>query len=570
MSTSSPFPQAILNQIKEKGLQPQDVQAQLERFRKGFPDLEIDRPATIGDGILRIPDPEEKTHRERFEQAQKEGRIMKFVPASGAASRMFKSLQTVLNDSDRITRKELEARAGADGEGDQDAAFTLTFLDNLETFAFYEDLVDVLKKDGLDAGELLERQDYHTLLSYILEEKGLGLASLPKALIPFHRYEDHMRAPLEEHLVEALAYTRAENGAVRIHFTISPEHKEAFDRRLESVRSRFETGGASLQVETSFQKPETDTLAADPDDQPFLDDDGNAVFRPGGHGALLVNLEELKGDIVFIKNIDNVVPDRIKDLTYRYKKLIGGYLLSLRDSIHFYLKELDQQGPESRILEEIVTFVKEELYVGLPDDIAALWDSHHDAMHEYAGNERAPRTSRISPESSSGTGPGSADQYNRHVSTRKKLVQWLHDRLNRPIRVCGMVKNEGEPGGGPFIVRHDDGSSTLQIVESAQIDMDDPEQVSIFTSSTHFNPVDLACSLRDYQGRPFKLEDYRDPETGFISEKSFQGRDLKALELPGLWNGSMARWNTVFIEVPADTFHPVKTVNDLLREEHRN
>lgn len=535
MSSSSPFTQAILDQIKEKGLRPQDVQVQLERFRKGFPDLEIDRPATIGDGILRIPNPEEKTHRERFEQAQKEGRIMKFVPASGAASRMFKSLQTVLNGSDRLTRREFETRAGADGEGDQDAAFTLAFLDNLETFAFYEDLVAVLKKDELDAGELLERQDYHTLLSYVLDEKGLGLASLPKALIPFHRYEDHRRAPLEEHLVEALAYTRAGNGSVRIHFTISPEHKEAFDRRLESVRSRFETGCASLQVETSFQKPETDTIAANPNDQPFLDDDGNAVFRPGGHGALLVNLEELKGDIVFIKNIDNVVPDRLKNLTYRYKKLIGGYLLSLQDKIHFYLKEINQQGPESRILEEIVTFVKEELYVGLPADMA-----------------------------------GSGNLDDRHGSNRKELVQWLHDRLNRPIRVCGMVKNEGEPGGGPFIVRHDDGSSTLQIVESAQVNMDDPEQENIFTSSTHFNPVDLACSLRDYQGRPFKLEDYRDPETGFISEKSFQGRDLKALELPGLWNGSMARWNTVFIEVPADTFHPVKTVNDLLREEHRN
>ncbi|TVQ66182.1 MAG: DUF4301 family protein [Balneolaceae bacterium] len=512
-------------------MKPADIETQLDRFRKGFPDLEIDRPATIGDGIVRIPDEEEMRLTDRFHQAQKEGRVMKFVPASGAASRMFKSLQAMLNGNGEITKEHLES-------GSEDAEFTRTFLDNLKTFAFYEDLVDALKGHGTHPDELLKKEDYRALLSFVLEDKGLGLASLPKALIPFHRYEDHRRTPLEEHLVEAIAYTQPENGHVRIHYTISPEHKEAFDRRLDAVRPRYETGGIRLHVETSFQKPETDTIAADPDNQPFLDDDGNPVFRPGGHGALLVNLEELKGDLVFIKNIDNVVPDRLKDVTYRYKKLIGGYLLTLQDKIFFYLKELERQGAESQLIDEIIAFVREELHVKLPDDLPSLPDDDTDEAQADA--------------------------------QRSELVRWLFDRLNRPIRVCGMVINEGEPGGGPFVVRHGDGSTSLQIVESAQVNMENNAQKQIFESSTHFNPVDLVCSLRDYQGRPFELEDYRDPETGFISMKSFQGRDLKALELPGLWNGSMARWNTVFVEVPADTFHPVKTVNDLLREEHRN
>ena len=531
MSTQIRIEESLLNHIRERGIKPEDIELQLNRFRRGFPDLEIDRPATIGDGIVRIPDEDQMRLTDRFRQAQKEGRVMKFVPASGAASRMFKSLQAMLNGGGEITKEHLES-------GEEDTEFTRTFLENLKTFAFYEDLVDVLKGHGTHPDELLEKGEYRTLLSFVLEEKGLGLASLPKALIPFHRYEDHRRTPLEEHLVEAIAYSQGENGLVRIHYTISPEHKEAFDRRLDAVRPRYEKGGIRLQVETSFQKPETDTIAADPHNNPFLDDNGNPVFRPGGHGALLVNLEDLKGDVVFIKNIDNVVPDRLKDTTYKYKKLIGGYLLALQDKIFFYLKELERQGSGSQLLEEILAFIVEELHVALPDDLPTL--------------------------------PGDDTDDAQADAQLSELIRWIFDRLNRPIRVCGMVINEGEPGGGPFVVRHGDGSTSLQIVESAQVNMKNSAQKKIFESSTHFNPVDLVCSLRDYKGRPFELEDHRDPETGFISMKSFQGRDLKALELPGLWNGSMARWNTVFVEVPADTFHPVKTVNDLLRAEHRN
>ena len=616
MSTKSHLSEALQEQIREQGIPKKDIEAQLERFRKGFPDLEIDRPATIGDGILQIPEDEEFRLADRFSQAQKEGRIMKFVPASGAASRMFKSLQTILNSSETLTAEFFESHSD-----DEDAAFTRTFLDHLETFAFFEDLVDVLHRDGMDPRELIQKQDFRTLLTYVLDDKGLGLASLPKALIPFHRYDDHRRAPLEEHLAEAIAYTQAQNGSIRIHFTISPEHKKAFDERLAAVRSRFETGGISFHVETSFQKPETDTIAADPENQPFLDDDGKAVFRPGGHGALLVNLEELRGDVVFIKNIDNVVPDRLKETTYRYKKLIGGYLLSLQDTISFYLKELDREGSGSQLIDEIVEFVRKDLHVDPPADLKpALKDMANDLDRDVresktsemkmrktesdgTGSEKAG-SDRMDPDETGSGGTSSADSsktdssktdsnerdsnekdfnvkdFNKRNSNeadsekaqeyRRKLISWLFDRLNRPIRVCGMVKNEGEPGGGPFVVRHGDGSASLQIVESAQVNMDDPSQKKIFDSSTHFNPVDLACSLRDYQGRPFDLTSFRDPETGFISGKSYQGRELKALELPGLWNGSMAHWNTVFVEVPAVTFNPVKTVNDLLRDEHRN
>ena len=526
----------LQEQINSKGISLTDIKAQLKRFRQGFPDLKIDRPATVGDGILRIPSNEEFRLLTRFEQAQKEGRIMKFVPASGAASRMFKSLEAVLKNGEELAQDYLDSHTD-----NEDVAFTRTFLDQLETFAFYEDLVDVLKKHGMDVAELKKQEKFHTLLSFVLEEKGLGLAVLPKALIPFHRYPDHRRTPLEEHIVEAIDYTRSENGGVRIHLTISPEHKDAFYQRLEAVRSRYETNGIQLQVETSFQKPETDTIAADPDNQPFLDDGGAAVFRPGGHGALLVNLEELKGDVVFIKNIDNVVPDRLKEITFRYKKLLGGYLLTLQDKIFFYLKELEREGPGSPLLLKMMAFVRNEFHTDLPDDLVRL--TGDDANRPSSGVLE---------------------------SEKKKLAQWLFDRLNRPIRVCGMVKNEGEPGGGPFFVRHKDGRTSLQIVESAQVNMEDPAQKEIFSSSTHFNPVDLVCSLRDYLGQPYRLESFRDPETGFISKKSCQGRELKALELPGLWNGSMAHWNTVFVEVRADTFHPVKTINDLLRDEHRN
>lgn len=521
MSSNTHLTDTIKQKIVSHGLSVEQIRKQLDRFKEGFPDLEIVRPATIGDGIEQLPPEEEKHLIERFRQAQGEGRIMKFVPASGAASRMFITLQSMLISDEKLSRAYFEAHPD-----DDDVVFTQMLLEQLEIFAFYEDLVEVLARDGLNPVELRDSGDYQTLVSYVLEEKGLGLAFLPKVLIPFHRYSDHRRTPLEEHLVEAIEYTQPNNGKIRIHFTISPEHEELFEQRFAAVRQRFETGKINFELETSFQQSSTDTIAVTTDNRPFLDDDGNPVFRPGGHGALLVNLQELKGDVIFIINVDNVVPDRLKNLTCRHKKRIGGYLLRLQDQVFSYLKGLDRGNTSRMFLQEVMQYVQQDLHINIPEDL--LDESDID------------------------------------------VARWLFERLNRPMRVCGIVKNEGEPGGGPFVVRHEDGTTSLQIVEEAQINHDNPKQKEIFNSSTHFNPTDLVCTMRDYQGRPFYLEKFRDPETGFISIKSHQGRKLKALELPGLWNGSMANWITVFVEVPVETFNPVKTVNDLLRDEHRN
>ncbi|MDI6400822.1 DUF4301 family protein [Balneolaceae bacterium ANBcel3] len=520
MNTFDSLSPALQEQIREKGISETEIQSQLERFRKGFPTLNVIRPATIGDGIIRVPDQDHPYLLERYRQAQKEGRTMKFVPASGAASRMFKTLQSMLNSREKLSKEYFEQHPE-----DEEVQFTKQFLDEIASFAFYDDLNAVLEKKGTNVFQVIEEGSYKTLLSAVLDEDGLALGTLPKALIPFHAYPGHARTPMEEHIVEAIEHTKPENGDVRIHFTISPEHEEAFYKKLEQVRSRYENESTRLLVETSFQKPETDTIAATPDNEPFLDENGQPVFRPGGHGALLANLEELKGDLVYIKNIDNIVPDRLKKTTYYYKKLIGGYLLALQDRIFHFLKELDSGNNQPIILNEITEFIESTFHTKLP---------------ESAG------------------------------STPEKHAQWLFDRLNCPLRVCIMVKNEEEPGGGPFFVQEKEGSPSLQIVEDAQINHDDPVQKKVFQSSTHFNPTDLVCSLRDFRGKPFNLKQFRNPDTGFISVKSYEGKELKALELPGLWNGSMAYWNSVFVEAPANTFNPVKTVNDLLRDEHRN
>ena len=515
------LPSHLIDAVKKHGLTPAQVEQQLQRFSDGFPELEILQPATIGNGILQISGDREKQCYISYEQAQNDGRTMKFCPASGAASRMFKTLQTMLVSDEKLTEDYFNRHPD-----DPDVVYTRTFLNHLDKFAFFDNLGDVLRENGLHPDTLLSQRDYRTLISFILEEEGLGLAFLPKALIPFHTYSDHCRTPLEEQLVEAVAYARDKSGYARIHFTISPEHERVFKKRLSAVRGRYETDGTCLDVDYSFQKPETDTIAADSSNQPFLDDDGNPVFRPGGHGALLANLQELNGDIIFIKNIDNVAPDRLKEPTIRYKKLLGGVLALIQDEVFSYLRELEEANCSKAFLDEVMHFIKNDLFIEMPH----------------------------------GTVDMAVDD----------LSRTLFDRLNRPIRACGIVINQGEPGGGPFLVRHSDGAATIQIIEDAQINMENPDQKKIFQSATHFSPTDLACGVRDFRGNPFRLRDYRDPETGFISHKSYQGRDLKALELPGLWNGSMTHWITILVEVPVEIFTPVKTACDLLRDEHQN
>jgi len=381
----------------------------------------------------------------------------------------------------------------------------------LEDFAFYEDLTKIVAKDTPEAAAWLKA---------LLDTSGLNYGNLPKGLLKFHRYAEGARTAFEEHLVEAALYAKDGAGVARLHFTVSPEHREAFESLFKAVQQRYEESyGVKYEVSFSEQKKSTDTIAVDLQNEPFRNADGSLLFRPGGHGALLENLNEMQEDIIFIKNIDNITPDKLRGDTIHWKKVLAGCLLQLREQIAIYITLLEK-GCNDIKLKEIAQFLEKEFCITLP--------------------------------------PVTGEEYARTI----------YARLNRPIRVCGMVKNEGEPGGGPFIARNADGSLSLQIVESAQIDPQDPEAQSLLKAATHFNPVDLVCSFRNYHGGRYSLPDFRDPATGFISQKSKDGRDLKALELPGLWNGAMSNWNTVFVEVPLSTFNPVKTVNDLLREEH--
>jgi hypothetical protein len=517
-----PFNDRDLQQIQERGLTPEKVIGQIEIFRRGFSYAKLRRPCTVGDGIHVLKEEDLESLGELQTQTALAGRIMKFVPASGAATRMFKSLLSFTSGDDINHESPIAAEAE---NNNPDYRELVAFMRGIKQFAFFDHLKQVMTKDGLDIERLLSSGRYKPILEYVLTPKGLDLAELPKGLIPFHRYPGHARTPFEEHLVEAVAYSRDSNGRVGMHFTVAPEHKAAFRNHLEKVRPIYEKPGTAYQVNFSTQKPSTDTIAVDMENKPFRDQEGNLVFRPGGHGALLQNLDDLKGDIIFIKNIDNVVPDRLKHPTYTYKRGLGGFHVALQNKIFSYLERLAEKKVEDSLLNEIVQFADQQLQMALPESVI-------------------------------------------HASREDKQT-YLFRELNRPLRVCGVVRNVGEPGGGPFWVEDEEGNLSRQIVEKSQVDMESSEQRQIWESATHFNPVDLVCGVRDYSGRPFSLPDYVDPDTGFISIKSKDGRELKALELPGLWNGSMAKWNTIFVQVPLITFNPVKTVLDLLRKEHQ-
>jgi hypothetical protein len=498
-----------------KGIDRASVERQLQAFVDGFPPLQLDRPALAGDGILRLDDSALDDFVKKYENHLPGKSVVKFVPASGAATRMFKD---VFAWRDRI-RDGLEVKT----------LFKLfpdarEFFSRMKEFAFWEDLSMVLYKDCLDADHLLADENYLPILEYLLANGGLQYSNLPKGLLKFHRYPDGHRTAMEEHLAEGAAYACQDDGRVVIHLTVSPEHEKKFRDLFEEVRGKYEKQyGVTFELSFSIQKPSTDTIAVNMKNQPLRDKVGKLLFRPGGHGALIENLNELNGDIIFIKNIDNVVPDHLREPTVRYKKVLGGVLLSLQETAHEWLQRLEQAPLDGEAYEQAVAFATNELNI----DPAALPE---DAQ---SGSDR------------------------------------LRELLNRPIRVCGMVKNQGEPGGGPFWVkdRHS-GHNTLQIVEASQVNMNDSRQQAILKQSTHFNPVDLVCAVKDHHGIPYDLKRFIDPETGFISRKSKNGDSLKALELPGLWNGAMAYWNTVFVEVPLITFNPVKTINDLLRKEH--
>jgi hypothetical protein len=498
--------------LAKKGISEEKIAEQLACFEKGFPFLKLSAAASVENGGIM------KAEEKDFERylaawnAYKDGekKIVKFVPASGAASRMFKNMFEFLGaDYDKPTTD-----------------FEKKFFDHIHDFAFYNDLnAACMDNTGKNIDALLSEQNYKAIVSNLLEAAGLNYGALPKGLLKFHRYADGVRTPLEEHLVEGALYAAGKTGEVNVHFTVSTEHRALFEKLVAAKVGEYEAKyGAKYHISFSEQKPSTDTVAADMENKPFRDKDGKLLFRPGGHGALIENLNDLDADIVFIKNIDNVVPDRLKADTVIYKKLLAGVLVTLQKQAFEYLELLDSGHYSHEQLETIIRFVQQQL--------------------------RCRRTDLKELED--------AD-----------LVIYLRKKLNRPMRVCGMVKNVGEPGGGPFLAYNPDGTISLQILESSQIDMNDPEKKAMFEKGTHFNPVDLVCAIRDYKGRKFNLLEHVDKTTGFISYKSKNGKDLKALELPGLWNGSMSDWNTVFVEVPLSTFNPVKTVNDLLREQHQ-
>ncbi|GIW42707.1 MAG: hypothetical protein KatS3mg076_3284 [Candidatus Binatia bacterium] len=507
-------------EIEAHGLTVEEVLRQIRLFESPPPFTRLERACTVGDGIRVLEEEKARACEERFEEARASGRARKFVPASGAATRMFRALVRFRNEAGPVGRGAVARKAEA---GDGEAREFLRFLENLDRFPFYPDLCRVLRRE-VRPPDLEDDATVRRVLAAILDPEGLGYAGSPKGLLPFHRYGDEVRTAFEEHLVESVLYVRDAGGTSRLHFTVSPEHLSRFEALRDRVREAYERRYATrFEVEFSVQKPSTDTIAVDLENRPFRTRDGRLLFRPGGHGALLENLDELGGDLVFLKNIDNVVPDRLQGTVALWKRRLGGYLVELEERRHHHLRRLRTGEVGERELEEAERFAREELLV-------------------------------------SGLAPG--------LSPDERCRRLLR-KLDRPLRVCGMVKNTGEPGGGPFWVRGPDGDLSLQIVESAQVDMGSPEQRAIFLSSTHFNPVDMVCALRDERGRPYDLRRFVDESAVFVAEKSHEGRPLKALERPGLWNGSMAGWISVFVEVPLETFAPVKTVNDLLRPEHR-
>jgi hypothetical protein len=519
--TKMDFSENDLRQLKESSIASATVMEQLERFERGISPVVVERSCTVGDGIRRPGAQKIEELRDRFQPALAQGRITKMVPASGAASRMFQSLSAVLERGDLPYVEDIRKQAAHD----QQSRDTLTFLDNLERFPFTRELQEQAQKRSGDMKQELATGEYREILEDLLTSRGMNFPQLPKALLPFHSYDNHTRTAVEEHLQEALSYARDSEGVTRLHLTLSGEHQEIVEKVLMEMAHRRQLIPEKMEVTFSSQHAATDTIAVDMENQPFRDDDGKLLVRPGGHGALLKNLQELAGDIVFIKNIDNVAHERHLELTITYKQALGGLLLELQEQIFSRLELLTAPDISPEQLKEMFQYIRRELLLQPPAKIVNA---------------------------------SSAVQ-----------ITWLIARLNRPLRVCGLVRNEGEPGGGPFWVKDTTGMDTLQLVEMGQIDLNNEEQKSRVAASTHFSPVDLVCATRDFRGSQFELHHYLDPESGMIAEKSFQGRSLKALELPGLWNGGMAHWNTVFVEVPPLTFNPVKTILDLLRSPHQ-
>lgn len=496
--------------LKEKGISEEKLAEELKMLAEGFPYLKIEAPATPGHGIsVLTPEMEAKADTIWNDYLKAGGKVLKMVPASGAASRMFKDLFSFAN-----------------GKKDKpDSDFIKKFFNEIEQFAFFPQLNFVcLELYGLSVDSLVKEKRYKDVVKALIDKEGLNYGQLPKALLSFHKVPGTVRTALEEHLAEGAQYASGKDGKVRVHFTVSEDHLPLVKMKFEEAKGKLEHEyGVEFELSTSLQKPSTDTVAANMDGTPYREN-GGLFFRPGGHGALIENLNDLNADVIFIKNIDNVVPDGLREDTLKYKKIIGGVLVGVKQKADRYCEILSKGTPSEAELEEMLDFMHKVLCIT------------HDKTEEMTAEEKAA---------------------------------YILSKLNRPFRVCGMVKNEGEPGGGPFLAYNPDGTVSPQILESTQIDPKNKEAMKMLKESTHFNPVDLVVSTKDWQGKKFNLPEYVDKATGFISIKSREGVEIKALELPGLWNGAMSDWNTVLVEVPVSTFNPVKTVNDLLRPAHQ-
>ena len=490
--------------FQQRGIPVSQIESQLGRLQQGVSPILLDRPCRLNDGVTQLSLENRSHYQTSFDKALQAQRVSKFIPASGAATRMFKDLLEFLQE--QVSTPAVHQA-----------------WKHLEDFPFILDLKADLAKKGLSFQQLQQAQNMTAIFQSLLLTPGLGYADLPKALLLFHQYPEGSRTSLEEHIHEAMYYSQNTLNYVNIHLTISPQHEKLINNKLASIQEVFGKEGKEVDITVSLQKPSTDTIALDSHGQLFRSDNRKILFRPGGHGALLENLNDYQGDIIFISNIDNVVPVHLKGFIVEWRTALGGYLVELQEGVFHHLHQLESAQPT--VINEAKTFVQQHLH------------------HQF---------------------PTSFDRLD--ISDK---AAWLKKFLDRPIRVCGVVPNTGDPGGGPFWVRHADGSHSRQIVEQAQIDPESESQHELFASATHFNPVDMVCGVRDYQGNPFNLHNFSDPETSFIAHKSYQGRSLKALEWPGLWNGGMADWITLFVEVPRATFNPVKTFLDWLDPHHQ-
>jgi len=498
------FTQNDLRRIKKFGLTPRDVEKQMESYRHSPNYLKLNRPCAINDGILSIKKPQKEELIKLYEREAGNFRLLKFVPASGAASRMFAEWFSAL-EKDGFGSPELNR----------------SFFRNLKKYPFY-----FLIKQEKCASEFIEQKNIKSLLDYILSAKGLNFGWLPKALIPFHHYcKGDVRTSLEEHLFEAAQYVRGAGDVCNLHFTISREHKKAVAEKIKNVKSKYESLCLiKYKISSSVQSPSTNMLAVNENNLPLRDANGRLIFRPGGHGSLLTNLHNLDADFIFIKNIDNIAPEKRLKKILPYKKMLGGLALQIQQKIFAILRQIENDNLDSTQIEKIRNYCSQRLNIVFPRIISR-----------------------------------------QSLKIQKQIIFSL---LNRPLRVCAMVRNEGEPGGAPFWVDERNGRQTLQIVESGHVDKSSPKQMAIWSAAQYFNPVDMVCCTKNYRGEKFNLDSYVNPDAYLITRKNEKGRSLKALESPGLWNGGMAYWNTIFVELPIIIFNPVKTVNDLLRTEH--